>query len=721
MTYVGTDAFLGALAATLLGVFCLMRNVRDPRNVCFAGFAFCCAGASIGSLFTFMAPSIEHARRWGDALRWILVWLPSFFLAFCVYFARAEKRLGRPLVWGAFAVSIVLTPLSASRWMVADFFHQGLYIKPIYGPIYWVWGAFFLGSCLTGFVLVLRRARSVDPYLRNRARLFLFALALGLVMGALSFLLVRTVQYPLTSLAILLSMPLMAYSFLADRLWGLRSFSRLLSGYVILGLTTLLPFFAVVVFAVRFFHGDVHPVVMVILLTTLVVLAAVFPDLRRRVSDSFARAMESSGNLRRGELLEGARTLVGLGSVVQVGARLSSLLATHTRASAVLVYVDERKRQGLTLTGTAGDVPDAQESIDETHPGVSWLLERSGPILSYDVREAEKSPAAAEAAKLLEELGAEMAVPVPGGPEVRALLLLGRPADGSIFEPSDLETAALLAQTVQSALGSAASFEQEQVTRQIDLVSRWVASIAHEFRNSLMPARTFLELLPERLDDPGFTQEYREVTLDQLRRSFELIGQLKELHVDHSPRLEPHDLHGIVTGVADSLRPRAQQREIAIHLERSSEPLVCRCDADQLTQALFNLVANAITHAAGQPVVVRCNTENPRQDRGPRRAVVTIHNAASIPEDVLPHVFTPFYSATENRRREDGFGLGLAIAQRLIHGHSGTIAVWSRSGEGTTVVVTLPIAADGAGEDSPSRTLAFNGPDEGGPRRAGPE
>ncbi|HEY4058947.1 MAG TPA: ATP-binding protein, partial [Kofleriaceae bacterium] len=67
-----------------------------------------------------------------------------------------------------------------------------------------------------------------------------------------------------------------------------------------------------------------------------------------------------------------------------------------------------------------------------------------------------------------------------------------------------------------------------------------------------------------------------------------------------------------------------------------------------------------------------------------------------IAADDLPQVFTPFFRGERSRTRQadaGGVGLGLTLAKRIVDAHAGTIDVTSQSGQGTTVVVTLPVTS----------------------------
>jgi two-component system, sensor histidine kinase and response regulator len=107
-------------------------------------------------------------------------------------------------------------------------------------------------------------------------------------------------------------------------------------------------------------------------------------------------------------------------------------------------------------------------------------------------------------------------------------------------------------------------------------------------------------------------------------------------------------------------------------------------DADRLTQATSNLVANALEHGdKNDPVEVALN--------GTRADWVTlaVTNTGVIPPEILPHLFDPFRGSQRQLGRRDGLGLGLYIVQQIVLAHGGRVDVKTDETR-TTFVVEIP-------------------------------
>jgi len=99
-----------------------------------------------------------------------------------------------------------------------------------------------------------------------------------------------------------------------------------------------------------------------------------------------------------------------------------------------------------------------------------------------------------------------------------------------------------------------------------------------------------------------------------------------------------------------------------------------------------NLVENARRYAGGEPVLVRARAV------GPRLVIRVVDRGPGIGPAEQERIFEPFYRGTVNQGRGGGSGLGLAIVRGLVEANGGAVSVESLPGQGTSFVVTFPLA-----------------------------
>jgi signal transduction histidine kinase len=116
-------------------------------------------------------------------------------------------------------------------------------------------------------------------------------------------------------------------------------------------------------------------------------------------------------------------------------------------------------------------------------------------------------------------------------------------------------------------------------------------------------------------------------------------------------------------------------------------------DREQMKQVFLNLMLNAI-QAMNQIGKLKISTAYKRHlpgiQGGPLGEISFQDSGKGIPEELKTRIFEPFFST-----KEEGVGLGLPIAQRIIKEHGGEIRLESRLGEGTIVYLTLPLKQRG--------------------------
>jgi signal transduction histidine kinase len=141
----------------------------------------------------------------------------------------------------------------------------------------------------------------------------------------------------------------------------------------------------------------------------------------------------------------------------------------------------------------------------------------------------------------------------------------------------------------------------------------------------------------------------------------------------------------VLQDLATLLESQAAGQHIRIVQELNLDRATVRMDRQQLTQAVMNLVLNAMqAMPEGGAVTIRASLASPG-----RMARVTISDTGpGIPAEHLERIFEPYFTT-----KAGGTGLGLALARKIVEEHQGTIRVENGPGGGAAFIVTLPVAA----------------------------
>ena len=215
-----------------------------------------------------------------------------------------------------------------------------------------------------------------------------------------------------------------------------------------------------------------------------------------------------------------------------------------------------------------------------------------------------------------------------------------------------------------------------------------VSEIVHEIRNPLVSVKTFLQLLPDRLDDPEFHVEFRALVADEVSR---LERMLDDLLRHARPRSTPEIGEGArVTEVIETtlqlLTYRCRERGIELETQIRPDLPELRLAEDALRQLLLNLLLNAtqVTPEGGR---IRLQA-----DWSPERAnhleIKVDDEGPGLDASLGDRIFEPFWTT----RSEGAGGLGLAICKRIVDEAGGVIGAHNRRKGGACFRVDLPIA-----------------------------
>lgn len=232
-----------------------------------------------------------------------------------------------------------------------------------------------------------------------------------------------------------------------------------------------------------------------------------------------------------------------------------------------------------------------------------------------------------------------------------------------------------------------ASRIEELVSRQRQLIS----DVSHELRSPLARLNVALDLGRERKgNDPAFDQMEQDISVLS-----EMIGRLLTIaRLDRSAPpvpMTPVDLSELVSQIVRDADFESRERDGCVKLTVRGQ-LFVQGEAELLHSAIENLVRNAIRYTEpGTPVEVVLESE-PRSNTSFARLTVRDHGPG-VPESELVNIFQPFYRVADARDRQSGgAGLGLAIADRVIQIHGGTIRAKNAAPRGLLVEIQLPLS-----------------------------
>jgi two-component system phosphate regulon sensor histidine kinase PhoR len=221
----------------------------------------------------------------------------------------------------------------------------------------------------------------------------------------------------------------------------------------------------------------------------------------------------------------------------------------------------------------------------------------------------------------------------------------------------------------------------------------FIGNMTHELKTPISTIALSSEVLsdPSIIHEPERLKNYANIIRNEnerLRTQVERVLQLStldkgDLHLDR----DAVDMHKVLRDVATSFAVQLSERDGELITEPQAARSIVQGDPVHLTNAVFNLVDNAVKYSPEKPRV-RISTE----DDGKRLRIAVQDNGIGIKREDLKHIFERFYRVhTGNVHNVKGFGLGLHYVQEIAHAHNGRVNVKSEFGKGSTFTLELPL------------------------------
>jgi len=232
--------------------------------------------------------------------------------------------------------------------------------------------------------------------------------------------------------------------------------------------------------------------------------------------------------------------------------------------------------------------------------------------------------------------------------------------------------------------------EKVRHSEKLAAIGELAAGVAHEIRNPLSSIKGFARFLAHSLSDRIQEKEYAEIMVKEVDRINRVVNDLLTFARPMEPEPAPTDVLELAEHTMRLVETDARSRDIKIRSKINPDLKRFLLDANQITQALLNLMLNALQEVDnGGAIDVGADVN----ESGTRLNIWVEDNGPGIPRDKKKKIFDPFFTT-----REKGTGLGLSIVHKIVENHRGEIRVESplpgKTG-GSRFIITLPVDSPG--------------------------
>jgi len=220
----------------------------------------------------------------------------------------------------------------------------------------------------------------------------------------------------------------------------------------------------------------------------------------------------------------------------------------------------------------------------------------------------------------------------------------------------------------------------------------FTANVSHELKTPLTTISGYAELMSNGMVKPeditGVSGKMKGES-DRLLALIEDIMRLSELdEADNEKSFEQFDLTALTHEVAQNLQPKAAEHGITVNIPEENREIAA--NRPMMFELIYNLVENAIKYNKPNGDVTVTVTQT---GKGIRLAVKD--TGIGVDEKHHARIFERFYRVDKSRSKKiGGTGLGLSIVKHIAAYHGGSVEIESEAGNGTEIIVFLPVIAD---------------------------
>jgi len=624
------------------------------------------------------------------------VFVPALFFHFINSFLKLEKTR---LVAAFYALSFI--------FLIFDFtplFIQG--VRPILsfrnygipGMVYPFYAVSFIGTIAYSHYILIRRFNKSQGQARNQIRYLLFAAIVGFLGGASTFLPNFNIEiFPFGFYLISFYVVIISYAIARHRLMDIHIVLKKGTTYALLILLLFVPSFLLALLFQKIVYGDIHYLLLGFVLLLLLVVTILFNRIKPHTERAVEQFLFKSRYDYRETLARFSKAMV---TILDLQSLAKSVFETITKTMGVekasLFLWNEDKGAYSLFESKNINVTTTNPQLPKDDPLPRYLQKMGEIIIREELAKGANIPELKYIVNMMSLIGAEVSLPLISKGQLIGMLNLGYKFNKDIYSHEDIELLSTLANQTAIAIENAKLYEDlkksKSYIRRADRLASLgtlTAGLAHEIRNPLVAIKTLTQLLPERLEDEEFRDQFLKIASGEVDRIATLVNELLDFARPSDPKLDFENINTILDGMILLISTETKKKQVDILRSYASDLPPVQIDREQIKQVFLNILLNALQATSDNGKITVKTRSFIKPGGEPYVQVECTDTGCGIPPENIEEIFNPFFTT-----KSTGSGLGLSISHQIIQDHRGYIDVESQWGRGSSFFINLPVNHD---------------------------
>jgi len=622
--------------------------------------------------------------------------ISAAFLLFSILFPR-EQRIISPSI-------LILLSIPAISFFGLSFTDQivsSLGTGPkmfIYGQFYPFFSIYLTGYIFLGFIFLIKTYKKAVGIERLQVKYCLLGMFFTSILGVMNNLFLpmggvsRFNWLGPTFTVIMVGVT--TYSIVKHRLMDINIVLKKGTTYVLLSLLIFIPSAILLLIGQKLFFNHINYLFAVVTMLLLLVVAFFFNRIKPQTEKAVEQFLFRNRYDYRETLGKFSKAMVTILDLQSLSKRIIETITQTMGVEKASLFLWNEEKGGYSLFESKNIKMTASTPLLSKNDPLPHYLQKIGEIIvREELAKGVNISEINEVIKKMSLLEAEVSIPFISKGQLIGMINLSHKFNRDIYSHEDIELLSTLANQTAVAVENAKLYEDlkksKSYIRRADRLASLgtlTAGLAHEIRNPLVAIKTLTQLLPERLDDEEFRNQFLQIASGEVDRISSLVTELLDFARPSDPKLELEDINAILDGMILLVSTETKKKQINITKNYSSDIPTIQIDREQIKQVFLNILLNAI-EATSENGKITVKTRSFTKPGGePYVQIEFTDTGYGIPEEYLEDIFNPFFTT-----KSTGSGLGLSISSQIVHEHRGYIDVESQRDKGSSFFINLPV------------------------------
>jgi signal transduction histidine kinase len=486
-----------------------------------------------------------------------------------------------------------------------------------------------------------------------------------------------------------------AYSIVQYRLMDINIVLKKGTTYFLLLLLLFVPSAALILISQEFFFKEINYLFSTLILLLLLLVAFFFNKIKPGTERAVEQLLFKNRYDYRETLGKFSRAMVTILDLQSLAKRIiDTITYTMSVEKASLFLLNEEK--GEYYLFESKNIKISVPLLSREDPLPRYLQKIGEIVIREELIKGSNIQELKNVVDKLSLLEAEVSIPLILKGQLIGMINLSHKFNKDAYSQEDIDLLSTLANQTAIAIENARLYEDLKKSKtyirradRLASLGTLTAGLAHEIRNPLVAIKTFTQLLPERLEDEEFRNQFLNIASGEVDRISLLINELLDFARPSDPKLEMEEVNGILDGMILLVSTESKKKHIEVVKNYAQDLPLISVDREQIKQVFLNILLNAVeaTSENGKITVTTRSFLKPGGE--PYVQVGFSDTGCGIPAEYIEDIFNPFFT-TKNK----GSGLGLSISNQIIQDHNGYISVESELNTGSSFFVNLPLSQD---------------------------